>query len=179
MVNKTKVNRWSLELATHNITFEWIYGAHNKAADCLPLLVDVKDTPVSSNTSINMVVTSTPDGPATCTHSKTCTPTDTTTPTAVKSTSNTDNINACPPLKEDCKDTLQPMQKTDPFCKCISKWLLNGKAPSHEVDTFMLIRGLLYKHVMDSMKNSRHSSSPNPGISQYLLKLMINEDTKE
>ena len=30
-----KVNRWSLELATYNITFEWISGAHNKAADCL------------------------------------------------------------------------------------------------------------------------------------------------
>ena len=42
------------------------------------------------------------------------------------------------------------MQKTDPFCKCISKWLLNGKAPSHEVDTFTYIKGLLYEHVMDS-----------------------------
>ena len=30
-----KVNRWSLELATYNITFEWTLGAHNKAADCL------------------------------------------------------------------------------------------------------------------------------------------------
>ena len=40
-----KVNRCYLELATYNITFEWISGAHNKAADCLSLLVDVKDTP--------------------------------------------------------------------------------------------------------------------------------------
>ena len=30
-----KVNRWSLELTTYNITFEWISGAQNKAADCL------------------------------------------------------------------------------------------------------------------------------------------------
>ena len=30
-----KVNRWSLELTTYNITFELISGAHNKAADCL------------------------------------------------------------------------------------------------------------------------------------------------
>ena len=30
-----KVNRSSLELATYNITFEWISGAQNKAADCL------------------------------------------------------------------------------------------------------------------------------------------------
>ena len=30
-----KINNWALELATYNITFEWIIGAHNKAADCL------------------------------------------------------------------------------------------------------------------------------------------------
>ena len=32
---KNKVNRWSLDLTTYNIIFEWISGAHNKAADCL------------------------------------------------------------------------------------------------------------------------------------------------
>ena len=42
------------------------------------------------------------------------------------------------------------MQRTDPFCKHISKRLLSGKAPSHEVDTFTHIKGLIYKHVMDS-----------------------------
>ena len=31
----TKINRWGLELASYNITFEWISGARNKAADCL------------------------------------------------------------------------------------------------------------------------------------------------
>ena len=30
-----KVNHWSLELATYNITFEWISGACNEAADYL------------------------------------------------------------------------------------------------------------------------------------------------
>ena len=30
-----KINRWGLELASYNITFEWISGARNKAADCL------------------------------------------------------------------------------------------------------------------------------------------------
>ena len=30
-----KFNRWSLELTTYNITFEWISGAKNKAADLL------------------------------------------------------------------------------------------------------------------------------------------------
>ena len=29
-----KVNRWGLELATYNITFEWIFGAQNKATNC-------------------------------------------------------------------------------------------------------------------------------------------------
>ena len=60
-----KENIWSLELATYNITFEWISGAHNKAPDCLSWLVDVKDTPTVPTASINMLVTSTPDGPAT------------------------------------------------------------------------------------------------------------------
>ena len=35
-----KVNRWGLELATYNITFKWISGAKNKAADCLSRLVE-------------------------------------------------------------------------------------------------------------------------------------------
>ena len=42
------------------------------------------------------------------------------------------------------------MQKTDPFWKWISKHLSNGKAPKHETDIFTHIRGLLYKHIMDS-----------------------------
>ena len=50
-------------------------------------------------------------------------------------------------------DRLEPllqMQKTDPFCKHISKHLSIGKAPQHETDLFAHVRGLLYKHVMDS-----------------------------
>ena len=38
----------------------------------------------------------------------------------------------------------------DPFCKDISKRFLSGKAPSHEVVTFMNIKGLIYKHIIDS-----------------------------
>ena len=30
-----KVNRWSLEFATYNITFEWVSSVCNKAAVCL------------------------------------------------------------------------------------------------------------------------------------------------
>ena len=48
------------------------------------------------------------------------------------------------------KDTLLQMQRTDPFCKCISKWLLNGKAPYNEAYTFTHINSLLYKHAMDA-----------------------------
>ena len=44
------------------------------------------------------------------------------------------------------------MQHTDPFCKCISKRLLNGKAPHHKSDTFTHVKGLLYKHVSDAGK---------------------------
>ena len=53
--NANKIYRWSLELATYNITFEWISGAHNKAADCLSQLVDVKDTPATPTASIKEV----------------------------------------------------------------------------------------------------------------------------
>ena len=53
-----KVNRWSLELATYNITFEWILGARNKAADCLFRLVS------PTGISINMLTASLNDGPA-------------------------------------------------------------------------------------------------------------------
>ena len=53
-----KVNRWSLELTTYNITFEWISGAKNKVVDCLSRLV----TPTT--TSINMLTGSFIDRPA-------------------------------------------------------------------------------------------------------------------
>ena len=55
-------------------------------------------------------------------------------------------------LTADCLDTLLQMQRTDPFCKCISKQLLNGKAPHHKFDTFTHVKGLLYKHVSDTGK---------------------------
>ena len=60
-----KVNRWSLELATYNITFEWISGAKNKAADCLSKLVS------PPGKSINMLTASLNDGPAFHTRSHT------------------------------------------------------------------------------------------------------------
>ena len=56
-----KVNRWGLELTTYNITFKWISGAENKAADCLSHLVELPSMP---SASINMVSVSNKDRPA-------------------------------------------------------------------------------------------------------------------
>ena len=56
------------------------------------------------------------------------------------------------PLTADRLEALLQMQRTDPFCKCISECLLNGKAPKLETDIFTHIKGLLYKHIMDSGK---------------------------
>ena len=60
-----KVNRWSLELASYSITFEWISRAKNKAADCLSRLVS------PTWNSINMLTASVNDGPAFHTRSHT------------------------------------------------------------------------------------------------------------
>ena len=40
-------------------------------------------------------------------------------------------------LTADRLQALLQMQKTDPFCKRISKQLSNGKAPQHKTDLFM------------------------------------------
>ena len=53
-------------------------------------------------------------------------------------------------LTENKLQVLLQMQGTDPFCKCISKHLSNGKALKPEADLFLHIKGLLYKHVTDS-----------------------------
>ena len=47
-----KFNTCGLELTTYNITFKWILGAKNKAADCLSCLVELPSMP---SASINMV----------------------------------------------------------------------------------------------------------------------------
>ena len=54
------------------------------------------------------------------------------------------------PLTDDRCEALLQMQKTDPFGKCTSKQLLNGKAPKHKADLFTHVKGLLYRHVMDA-----------------------------
>ena len=143
-----KLNRWSLELTTYNISFEWISGARNKVADCLSRLV----TPTSS--SINMLTASFSDGPAFHTRSHTQSTLDSTSAPHTDTAPHIshDATTTPKPLIADHLDALLQMQRTDPFCKCISKRLLNDKAPHHELDTFTHVKGLLYKHVTDAGK---------------------------
>ena len=56
------------------------------------------------------------------------------------------------PLTAGCLEALLQMQKTDRFCKYISRRLLNGKASHHDFDTFTYIKGLLCKHTKDAGK---------------------------
>ena len=52
------------------------------------------------------------------------------------------------------RDTsVKEMQSKDPFCKCIMKRLLNKTAPKHELDTFFIHNGLLYRYVSDHSKD--------------------------
>ena len=53
-------------------------------------------------------------------------------------------------LMVDRLEALLQMQRIDPFCKCVSKHLFNRKAPQHKRDIFTQVKGLLYKHVIDS-----------------------------
>ena len=52
------------------------------------------------------------------------------------------------------KDTsIKEMQSTDPFCKRIVKRLLNKTAPEHELKTFFIHTGLLYRYASDHSKD--------------------------
>ena len=146
-----KVNRQNLELATYNITFEWISGAKTKAADCLLWLVE----PTLPSTSVNMQTASHTDGPAfhTRSHTQNTSPNTTSTPHPNGSPRISQETTPAPkPLTADRLEALLQMQRTDLFCRCISKQLLNGKVTQHEFDTLTHVKGLLYKHVMDSGK---------------------------
>ena len=103
--------------------------------------------------------------------------TDTATPDI---TNVTDTPNAMPKLiTKERLQTLQQMQRTDPFCKCISKHLSNSRALKHEVDLFLHMKGLLYKEVMDSNQKFWLLSYQNHGNRQCLLKHMTNLVTRE
>ena len=128
-ISNNKVNRWGMELATYNTTFEWISGAHNKVADCLSCLVELpQDKPVP----IYMLSVTNTDGPTFNTRSQThqhlslylSTSQPDITPEVSEATSpipkslTTDRLHALPQMKI-----------TKPFCKRICKCLSNRKAP--------------------------------------------------
>ena len=125
-----KVNRWGLELATYNITFEWISGAKNKAADFLSCLVDLVELPQTTLVPINMLAVSNTDGHIFNTRSQTWqhpTP-----DTSTAQPSNTPEVSPVPDPSpksptEDRLEAFVQMQKTDPFCKQI---YLMGKHPN-------------------------------------------------
>ena len=45
------------------------------------------------------------------------------------------------------------MQSTDPFCRHIMKRLINKTAPEHELKTFFIHSGLLYRYAADRSKD--------------------------
>ena len=112
--------------------------------DCLSRLVEVPEhNAPAANILINAITTIPVDEPTTCSWSKTKALVEVSPPDASK-------VNALPSLTGDCRDTWLRMQWTDPFCKHISKWLINGKATHYELDMFIHIDGLLYKYAMDT-----------------------------
>ena len=106
-----------------------------------------------SSASINMVSVPNKDGPAFNTRSQTqqclasyqSTAQQHVTPDTMPTSDPTPKS-----LIADRLEALLQMQKTDPFCKHISKCLSNGKAPKHEMDLFIHVKGLSYKHITDS-----------------------------
>ena len=96
-----------------------------------------------------MLTASHADGPTfnTRSHTLTTSPSTTSTPHPDVSPRISQVMNLTPkPLTVDRIEALLQMQRTEPFCKHISRQLLNGKAPQHEFDTFTH----LYKYVTDS-----------------------------
>ena len=109
-------------------------------------------TPTS--TSINMLTASFNDGPTFHTRSHTQSTSDSTSALHTDTAPHISQDATTTPksLTADHLDALLQIQRTDPFCKHISKRLLNGKAPHHEFDTFTHVKGLLYKHITDAGK---------------------------
>ena len=113
-----EVNRRGLELATYKITFEWISGAHNKAADCLSQLVKL---PQDKPTTINMPSATHSDGPAFNTRSRTA-----------QHSSSTPHTDAVAP------DVTEP---ENPMSKCLSADRLEALLQMQNMDPF-------YKHIL-------------------------------
>ena len=149
----TKINRWGLELASYNITFKWISGARNKAADCLSRLVELpkkhqKNKNRPKSTWINMVRA------VTTRSGMRKTPMEKEIKIPQSNETNSDNDTPSDNIPNNSKDTsIKEMQSTNPFCKRIVKSLLNKTAPEHELKTFFIHNGLLYRYASDHSKD--------------------------
>ena len=92
-----------------------------------------------------MLTASSTDGPAfhitSCTQNTSSSTTSTPHPDTAPKISQ-EPTTAPKPLTVDCLEALLQIQKTDLFCKHISRRLLNGKVPHHEFDTFAHVKGL-------------------------------------
>ena len=132
---------------SHNITFEWISGAHNKAVDCLSCLVEL---PQDRPAIINILSVTSLDGPAFNTRSRNTqhsSSEDTTPQTDAIAPDVTDTSSTTPKaITADRLEALLQMQKMDPFCKCISKQLSKGKALKHEADLSLHVKVLQTCH---------------------------------
>ena len=79
--------------------------------------------------------------------------------------------------EENSRDTsVKEIQSTDPFCKHIMKRLLNKTAPKHELDTFFIHNGLLYRYASDHSKD--FCTLVIPKAWRYTI-LVETHDTKE
>ena len=150
----------------HTISpFEWISGAKNKAADCLSWLVE----PTSPSPSVHMLTASHSDGPTfnTRSHTQTTSPNTTSTPHPNVSPRISQETNPNPKLlTTDRIEALLQMQRTDPFCKCISRRLLNVKAPQHEFNTFTHMKGYYISMSQTLVNNFLPWLSQSPGSTQ-------------
>ena len=184
-----KINRWGLELASYNIKFKWISGAKNKATDCLSQLVELpkkhqKNPNGTKPMLINMVKV-------------------VTSRSGTRNTTLVEGTKEQPPLRMDInadntprtevsKETtnnnsednsrntsVKEIQSMDPFCKRIMKRLLNKTAPKHELDTFFIHNGLLYRYVSDHSKDFCTLVIPKAWRYTILVETHDKWDTKE
>ena len=136
--------------------------------------------PNDSNTTIRMLTGTISDRPAFNTRSKTSHKGKTTMNTEPSNTQ-PDNETVTPdlttvkttqdvtpkPLMQDRHEAMLQMQKTDPFCKHISKQLSNGKASKHEANLFTHIKELIYKHIMNA--NQKFTALIIPKAWKYMV----------
>ena len=181
-----KVNRLGLELATYNITFEWISGASNKAADCLSRLVEL---PQDRQATVQMLTTTDFDGPAFNTRSWTepkQTLTEHLTPQPNANTVIPDNTTVrdipdvmLKPLTEDRLHPLLQMHRMDPFYKCIPNIYQTEKPQSMRLTSFSTLKDYYINMAWIQTRNSWPLSYQKLGSTQCLWKHMTNLVTKE